>query len=172
MLELCKYLSFTIKHLQFISRFSNIDCNFTQNNQLISNQNWLSNGNPYIDTIFYSADQEPVYQPGVVFFNSYLLQQIAKSKINLEEYDDEIVIGWVVMETGVMNGVIALKGKSLELNKILANMIAGIPGEWQPAILDGKPVRYFMSIPVNISHHNAKFQDIELSQGVLHYNSY
>jgi len=143
-----------------------------QNNQLISNQNWMPDGNPYIDSIFYSADREPVYQPGVAYFNSSLLQQIAKSGINLEEYDDEIVIGWVVMETGIMNGVIPLKGKSQQLNKLLADIIAEIPGEWTPAILDGKPVRYFMSIPLNISHNNAKFQDIELSQGMLHYNRY
>ncbi|MCP4310162.1 MAG: hypothetical protein GY790_02780 [Bacteroidetes bacterium] len=143
-----------------------------QNNQLISNQNWMPDGNPYIDSIFFSTDKEPVFQPGVAYFNSSLIKQIAKSGINLEEYDDEIVIGWVVMETGVMNGVIPLKGKSQHLNKILADIIAGIPGEWEPAILDGKPVRYFMSIPLNISHNHANFQDIEFSQGMLHYNRY
>ena len=110
--------------------------------------------------------------PGVAYFNSLLLQQIAMLKINREEYDDEIVIGWVVMENGVMNGVIPLTGKSKQLNKLLADIIAGIPGEWEPAILDGKPVRYFMSIPLTISHNNAKFQDIEFSSGMLHYNRY
>jgi hypothetical protein len=143
-----------------------------QNNQLQSNQNWLPDGNPYIDSIFYSADQEPVYLPGAAYFNSHLLQQIAKSKINLEEFDDEIVIAWVVMETGVMKGTIALKGKSLQLNKIMADFIAGIPGEWEPAILDGKPVRYFMSFHLTISHNDANFQELELSHGVLHYDRY
>lgn len=143
-----------------------------QNNQLISNRNWLPNGNSYIDSIFYSADREPVFQPGVAYFKSSILQQIAMLKTNLEEYNDEIIIGWVVMENGVMNGVIPLKGKSKQLNELLADIIAGIPGEWEPAILDGKPVRYFMSIPLTISHSNAKFQDIEFSSGMLHYNIY
>jgi hypothetical protein len=143
-----------------------------QNNQLQSNKNWRPDGSPYIDSIFYLADKEPVYRPGVAQFNNSLIKGIAEAKINLDEYDDEVVIGWVVMETGVIDGVIALKGKSLQLNQMLVDIIAGIPGEWEPAILDGKPIRYFMSIPLTISHQGAKFQEIELTQGVLHYNSY
>lgn len=143
-----------------------------QNNQLISNQNWLSDGSPYIDSIFYSADQEPDYQPGAAFFQSYLLKQMAESKINLDEFDDDIVIGWVVMETGVIDGVLALKGKSLALNQLLVDIIAGIPGEWEPAMLNGEPVRYFMSIPLTILHQEANFQNLEYRWGVLHYNRY
>jgi len=142
------------------------------NNQLQSNQNWLSDGSPYIDNIFYSADQEPVYQPGVAYFQSCLIQAIVDAKVNLDEYDDEIVIGWVVMETGHIDGVIALKGKSKGLNQILVESIAGIPGEWEPAVLNGKKVRYFMSIPLTITHDEVKFQEIEYSWGVLHYNKY
>jgi hypothetical protein len=145
---------------------------FYEDNQLQSNQNWLSDGTPYIDSIFYSADREPDYQPGVAYFHSYLLQQLAAAKINLDEYDDEIVVGWVVMETGELDGVMALKGKSLELNELLVNIISNIPGEWEPAVLDGKPVRYFMSIPLTIFHNETNFQDVEYSWGVLHYNRY
>ncbi len=143
-----------------------------ENNQLQSNQNWHPDGSPYIDSIFYSADQEPVYIPGVAYFQSCLIQHLAEAKVNLDEYDDDIVIGWVVMETGHIEGVIPLKGKSNELNQILVESIARIPGQWEPAILDGKRVRYFMSIPLTISHQGAKFQEIELTQGVLHYNKY
>ncbi len=145
---------------------------FYQNNQLQSNQNWLSDGNPYIDSIFYSADQEPVYQPGVAYFNSFLLEELGKSEINLNEYDDDIVIAWVVMETGVIDGAIAMKGKSLEMNKLLCDIISRTPGEWKPAMLNGDPVRYFMSIPVNITHDEVKFQELEYTWGVLHYNRY
>jgi hypothetical protein len=145
---------------------------FYQDNQLQSNQNWLADGSPYIDSIFYSANQEPEYRPGVAYFHSYLLQQLAASKVNLDEYDDEIVVGWVVMETGVLDGVLALKGKSLELNELLVNIISNIPGEWEPAVLDGEPVRYFMSIPLTIFHNDANFQEVEYSWGVLHYNRY
>jgi len=145
---------------------------FYHNNQLQSNRNWLPDGNPYIDSIFYSADQEPVYQPGVANFNSFLLVELGKSGINLNEYDDDIVIAWVVMETGVINGAIALKGKSLTMNELLCDIISRTPGEWEPAILNGEPVRYFMSIPLNITHNDVKFQELEYTWGVLHYNKY
>jgi len=143
-----------------------------KDNQLISNKNWLPDGSLYIDSIYYSADQEPKFSPGQKFFNSYLMQQLKKSKINLEEYEDRVLIGWVIMENGLMDGVIALEGKSLQLNQILVDIIAEMPGAWEPAILDGNPVRYFMSIPLNFMHHDAKFQHVEFSSGVLHYNRY
>jgi hypothetical protein len=143
-----------------------------ENNQLQSNQNWRPDGSPYIDSIFYSTDKEPVYRPGVANFHSSLLQQLGEAKINLDEFDDDVVIGWVVMETGQIDGVIPLKGKSEELNQILVESIARIPGHWEPAVLNGKPVRYFMSIPLTIFHHEAKFQEVEYSWGVLHYNKY
>lgn len=142
------------------------------NNQLQTNQNWLPDGKPYIDSIFYSTDKEPEYLPGVAYFQSSLIQKMAEAKVNLDEYDDDIVIGWVVMENGQIDGVIPLKGKSRELNQILVESIAAIPGEWEPAVLNGKPVRYFMSIPLTIFHHEAKFQEVEYSWGVLHYNRY
>lgn len=141
-------------------------------NQLQTNQNWLPDGSPYIDSIFYSTDQDPVYLPGVAYFQSSLIQKLVEAEVNMDDYDDDIVIGWVVMESGHIDGVIPLKGKSKELNQILVESIAAIPGEWEPAVLDGKPVRYFMSIPLTIFHHEAKFQEVEYSWGVLHYNKY
>jgi hypothetical protein len=143
-----------------------------QNNQLQSNQNWRPDGSPYIDSIFYSTDKEPVYKPGIAHFHSCLIQELVEAKVNLDEYDDDVIIGWVIMETGQIEGIIPLKGKSNELNQILVEAIAEIPGEWEPAELNGKPVRYFMSIPLTIFHHEAKFQELDYSWGVLHYNRY
>jgi hypothetical protein len=141
-------------------------------NQLVSNQNWLSDGTPYIDSIFFSADKAPEFKPGNAFFRAYLLQQLKASKIDLNQIEDAVVIGWVVMETGKLEGSIALKGKSRSFNQFLVKTIAEMPGDWQPAQLNGAPVRYFISIPINISHREATFQDIELSSGMLHYNTY
>lgn len=141
-------------------------------NQLVSNQNWLSDGTPYLDSIFYSADLEPEFKLGNDFFRSYLIQQIGKSKLDLSQIEDVVVIGWVVMETGNIEGTLALQGKSRQLNQYLVKTIAELPGEWQPAELNGIPVRYFMSIPLNFLHNEANFQEVELSSGMLHYNRY
>ena len=141
-------------------------------NQLISNENWISDGSKYIDSVFYSVDQEPEYQMGDEFFKAFLINKLAESKLDLTQIEDQVVIGWVVMETGQLAGAIALKGKSRQLNQILVNTVAELPGYWTPAMLNGKPVRYFMSIPLNFMQRNANFQDIEFSSGVMHYNRY
>jgi glutamate/tyrosine decarboxylase-like PLP-dependent enzyme len=107
------------------------------------------------------------------FFHNYLLQSLENSTIDLSQIDDRVVIGWVVMETGELSGVIALEGKSMQLNQFLVQTIADLPGDWQPAELDGKPVRYFMSIPLNFMHKETNFQDIELTpEGYMNYTRY
>lgn len=141
-------------------------------NQLISNENWQSDGSKYIDSIFYSTDKGPEYKNGEAVFRQFLLQKLADSKIDLSMIEDEVVIGWVVMETGDIDGVMALQGKSGELNRFLVEAIKEIPGKWEPAVLNGSRVRYFMSIPLNFKQSNIRFQDVELSSGMLHYNSY
>ena len=143
-----------------------------RNNQLISNENWNPDGSKYIDSIFYSVDQEPEYQMGDNFFKSFLTKNLTESKLDLTQIEDVVVIGWVVMETGQLDGVIALKGKSNQLNQFLVNTIIKLPGYWTPALLDGSPVRYFMSIPLNFMQRDVNFQELELSDGRLHYTKY
>ncbi len=143
-----------------------------RNNQLISNQNWLRNGDKYIDSIFYSADREPEYKMGPDFFHKYLLQNLYNSDIDLTQIQDVVEVAWVVMENGEMDGVIALSGRSLQLNQFLVNTIADMPGEWQPAMLNGKAVRYFISVPLNFQQNEINFQELELSSGTLFYNRY
>ncbi len=143
-----------------------------RDNQLVSNQNWLPDGTRYIDSIFYSVDQEPEYQMGDEFFKSFLIKKISDSKLDLTQIEDQVVIGWVVMESGEIDGVIALKGKAPQLNQLLVATITELPGYWTPAILDGARVRYFMSIPLNFLQREINFQEVEFSSGVMHYNRY
>lgn len=143
-----------------------------KDNQLLSNQNWLRNGDKYIDTIFYSADQVPEFKNGPAFFHNYLLKQLYDSEIDLSQIQDVVELGWVVMENGEIEGIVTLSGRSRQLNEFLVNTLAGMPGEWQPAMLDGEPVRYFISIPLNFEQLEVSFQEMELSSGVLHYNKY
>jgi antitoxin component YwqK of YwqJK toxin-antitoxin module len=144
-----------------------------RDNQLVSNENWLSSGSRYIDSLFYSVDTEPEYQMGDGFFKNYLIRSLEKSGIDMSEIEDLVVLGWVVMENGELRGSIALTGKSRQLNEFLVKTIAELPGYWTPALLDGVPVRYFMSIPLNFMHREVNFQELELSPGgVMHYNKY
>ena len=107
-----------------------------RDNQLVSNENWLPDGSRYIDSVFYSVDQEPEYQMGDEFFKAFLINKLKESKLDLTQIEDQVVVGWVVMETGELEGAIALKGKSRQLNDVLVNTIAELPGYWTPAILE------------------------------------
>lgn len=152
------------KQLLSISEYSD--------NQLLSNQNWLMDGSRYVDSIFYSVDQEPAYIPGDAFFNAYVLNGLNTSGFDLSNVDDVVVVGWVVMEDGTIDGVLASKGKSLQLNTLICEIIASLPGAWEPARLDGREVRYYMSIPLNFINNSASFQELEFSSGMMHYNKY
>jgi hypothetical protein len=100
------------------------------------------------------------------------MQQINRSEWDLSQIQDKVVIGWVVMETGNLEGAIALEGKSRQLNQFLANVISNMPGAWQPARLNGVPVRYFMQIPLNFEVRDVNFQELDYSTGRLHYSKY
>ena len=142
-------------------------------NQLISNENWLSDGTKYIDSIFYSVDMEPEYKMGDNFFKTYLIKNLQKSKIDLTQIEDLVTLGWVVMANGELASPITLTGKSRQLNEFLVKTISEMPGDWTPALLDGIAVRYFMSIPLNFMQREARFQEIDFSPGgVMHYNKY
>ena len=143
-----------------------------RDNQLVSNRNWLPDGSRYIDSIFYSAEEEPEFIPGPDFFRNYIIQNLRNSMLDLSQVQDEVRIGWVVMEDGEMNGIIALKGKSRQLNQFLVDCIASMPGRWEPAVLNGQAVRYFMSIPLNFIHQEASFQEVDFSSGRLNYSRY
>lgn len=144
-----------------------------RDNQLVSNENWLSDGSKYIDSIFYSVDQEPEYQMGHEFFKSFLLRKLEQSKIDMTQIQDEVVLGWVIMEDGSLDGIITTKGKSMELNQFLVNTIAELPGYWTKPMLNGTPVRYYMSIPLNFISRGVRFQEIAIDgDGIMHYNKY
>ncbi len=138
-----------------------------ENNQLISNENWNNDGSKYIDNIFYSVDETPEYSLGQEHFKYYILKSIQDAKIDLGQYNDKIVLAWVVMEDGSIQGVRRVSGKSAGLSNFLIELIESLEGNWIPAELNGEIVRYFMKIPFNFAHHTEGFDNIELSGGML-----
>lgn len=140
---------------------------FYDNNQLISNENWLSDGSKYIDDIFYSVDETPEYSMGQEYFRNYILKSIQEAKIDLGQYNDIIILGWVIMEDGSIKGVHRVSGRSAGLSNFIIDLIEQMSGVWVPAKLDGEIVRYFMKIPFNFSNSMEGFEHLELSGGML-----
>ena len=90
---------------------------------------------------------------------------MAEKEFPLNEVEDELLIGCVIMENGELDGVRILKGKVPSVNQFFIETMEALPGEWEPAILDGKKVRYFITMPVSLKNDTPLLQNVELTPG-------
>jgi len=135
-----------------------------KDNMLLSNLNWLPDGSKYISNIFYSVDKAPTYINGQVFFRNYMVLSMVDEKIKVEEIQDEIIIGLVIMEDGTLAEPLIIKGHVDSVNDFLLRTIANLPGNWNPAELNGEKVRYFLTIPINFKNNVPMLQNLELTK--------
>lgn len=136
-----------------------------RNNYLISNRNWNPDASPYIDNIHYSADKAPVHPFGEAFILNFITTQMAEQEFPLNEVEDELLIAFVIMETGELKGVRILKGKVESVNQFFIKTLEALPGEWEPAILEGQKVRYFITMPISLKDDSPTLQNFELTPG-------
>ncbi|MCF8224271.1 MAG: hypothetical protein K9J30_00180 [Bacteroidales bacterium] len=134
-------------------------------NSLVTNQNWLRNGSRYYDDLHYFVDKIPEYSYGQANFRAYILKGIRDSGIDLNQIRDKVVIGWVVMENGELEGFHTIRGVYKPLNNTLIKLIREMPGDWVAASLNGKKVRYYMTLPFNFIDRTENFESLELSTG-------
>lgn len=141
-----------------------------RNNELVSNQNWLPSGEKYIDNIFYSADQEPLYSLGMGHMHSHFRQAFLQSGLDISHLTGQIIVGFVVMESGEIADPRIVSGMTSALNAIALKAAGTLTGKWQPAILDGKEVRYFQTFPIQFMHRENIFQNVEFDGSMLHWD--
>lgn len=136
-----------------------------ENNYLLSNTNWYPDGSPYINNIHYSTDKPPLHPYGDAFIQNFITQQMVEKAFPLNEVHDEILVGCVIMESGQLEGVRILKGKVESVNNFFIETFEALPGTWEPALLDGKPVRYFITMPIALINDVPSLQNLELTPG-------
>ena len=141
------------------------------NNELMSNKNWLKDGSKYIDNVFYSVDSLPRFKGGLEYLHKHILENFKRHNVDFSSITGEIQIGFVVMETGEIKGLRLLKGISVTLNDIAMNSFITLEGSWEPARLNGEKVRYFQVFPINFKSNNARFDFIDFTGGVMHWES-
>ena len=147
--------------LQSVSYFSN--------NQLLSNQNWLTTGRRTVDSVFYSVDVAPVYKHIGQDMHGYIRSYIMTSRIPVADLDGTIRVRFVVMEDGSVEGANLITGLREDMDNVVLGAIKTMPGNWEPAVLDGEKVRCFITFPVNF-HLGAKGRRVdkpELPGGIL-----
>jgi hypothetical protein len=141
-----------------------------QNNELLSNENWRENGERYIDNIFYSVDNEPLYSKGMIDMHRHVKQSFIESGLEVSTLSGNMLLGFVVMETGQIEGIRILKGITPSLNTVAFNSIKTLEGKWTPAKLNGKDVRYFQLFPINFIHRENRFESVEFNGSMLHWD--
>ncbi|MBL7111004.1 MAG: energy transducer TonB [Bacteroidales bacterium] len=135
-----------------------------RNNQLVSNINWLKNGEKYIDNVFYSVDEYPEYKAGTKMLHKYLSEYIAQSGLSTDNLDGAITIGFVITIAGEIDGVYVAGGIMPGFDEMVAEAVRSIPGKWEPAILNNEKVNCFLTIPINFRREAfIGFDNLELS---------
>lgn len=121
--------------------------NYYLNNEQIGNKNWNDDGSEYISNIDLAHDADASYDNGDM---NKFLRLIAQNA----EYPEDIVfqgisgtaaIKWIIMEDGTIDGIQLLKStgnKTLDNEAIKA--LKSLKGKWNPASIDGNPVRSSM----------------------------
>lgn len=138
-------------------------------NVLISNKNWQPNGTPLVDNIFYSADSEPRFEPGMPFIHQQIRQAIKDSKFDLLTVEGKMVVGFVITKEGKIDGVQIVKGISQTLNGIIVNAFSNVEGAWVPAKLNNQNINYFQMIPINFIYNKYNFDYLEMDRGMMYW---
>lgn len=133
-----------------------------KNNQLISNKNWLECGDSYIDNVFYSVDKEPIYKMGMPILHATLRDAFLNSSVDISQLQGKIVVGFVVMEDGSIDGIRIEEGLDQKLNQIALDAFLKFQNGWQPAQLNGNAVRYYQLFPINFINKEKKFEFVKM----------
>ena len=140
-----------------------------ENNELVSNENWLENGEPYIDNIFYSVDQEPLFLEGMGYLHKHVLKTFNESRLDISRTEGTIKVGFVVMENGTIKGIKIEDGINKAVDNLALQAFHTLMGEWKPAILDGEKVRCFQIFPINFIYTEYDYDYVELRGGMLYW---
>ncbi len=134
-----------------------------RNNELISNMNWLQDGEKYYSNIFYSVDEQPEFIPGADSIKNHLFHAYEKYQLDLQNITGKLTIGFVVFENGRAGGFHIEEGIQPGIDQIMLDAFKTLIGPWEPARLNGKPVKYYNRFPVNftnIEYHGFDYFDI------------
>lgn len=142
------------------------------NNELISNQNWNEDGGEYMDNIFYSTDVEPSFVPGNSVLHHQIIKGFKDAGIDISAISGSLIIGFVVMEDGKIEGMKVLKGLGPTINSVAIESLLSLKGEWKPARLNNQNVRYFQVFPINFIYKTQSLEFAEMGKGMLHWGAY
>lgn len=104
---------------------------------------------PPSNEVLTSVDVKADFQGGIDRFRSQVTQRFDTSNF---ENSGEVLktnVRFIVERDGTLSGIKA-SGPDAQFNKEAERTISRIKGKWQPAKVDGKPVRSFFNFPVSM----------------------
>lgn len=140
-----------------------------ENNELISNQNRKENGEKYIDNIFYSVEREPSFLRGTKALHDHVLKTFRESQVDLSQMEGRLVVGFVVMENGDIDGIQIERGLGLDVNNLALTAFHTLQGKWQPARLNGENVRFYQLFSINFIYREFVFDYLEMRGSMLYW---
>ncbi len=140
-----------------------------KNNELITNKNWLSNGDPDLDDIFYSVDSGPLFDDGIGSLHQHILKTFSDSGIDVADVAGELIVGFVVRTDGKIDGIRIIKGITVSVNTVAVQSFQTLMGEWQPAKLDDRDVNYFQLFPINFITPEYNFDYLQMKGSMLYW---
>jgi hypothetical protein len=143
-----------------------------RNNELVSNQNWNENGEKYLDNIFYSVDVEPLFVPGMKVLHQHLLKGFKDAGIDVSSISGSLIVGFVITENGKIDGMKIMKGLGPTINSVAVESFANLSGEWIPAKLNNRNVRFFQIFPINFIYKELHLETAELRGSTLHWSAF
>jgi hypothetical protein len=143
---------------------------YYENNELISNKNWYKNGKKYVENVFYSVSQVPLFPQGMGTLHRHVLKTFRDSQLDLTQISGTIKVGFVVMKNGRLDGIRIEEGINETLNNLALQAFHTLIGDWEPATLEGEIVRCYQVFPINFSYTEYDYDYIDFSGGRLHWH--
>ena len=140
-----------------------------KNNELITNKNWLPNGEPDVDNIFYSVDSAPLFDDGIGRLHQHILKTFKNSGIDVADVAGELIVGFVVRTDGKIDGIRIIKGITPSVNTVAVQSFQTLMGVWEPAKLDDRDVNYFQLFPINFITPEYDFDYLQMKGSMLYW---
>ncbi|MBN2805178.1 MAG: energy transducer TonB [Prolixibacteraceae bacterium] len=140
-----------------------------RNNELISNINWLENGLPYVEDLFYSVDRYPAYSRGNEQINKQIMAKFKEKQVDFSSISGKLEIGFVVFENGKVGAFRILKSIDPDLDNMIVEAIRSLEGEWIPARLNNQTVRFFQTFPIHFNHYEMQVEFFDYYSGLVQF---
>jgi hypothetical protein len=140
-----------------------------RNNELLSNKNWLENGLPYVDDLYYSVDRYPAYSRGNEQINKQIMAKLKENRIDFSAISGKLEIGFVIYENGKIGSFRVLKSIDPYLETLVVEAIRSLEGEWIPARLNDQTVRFFQTFPIHFNHYEMQVEFFDYYSGLVQF---